>query len=256
MLHRIAPRHTLMICCLLSSLLVIPTMAQEGPRRGNDRGPESRRRDERDVRERTDRASEGRGRQARSRSEQPGNSREYHLRSAIRHLRAAGLGDEAERLERSVRQHRGQDTARTRDRGPSDRTQNQNRPNRPHGHIDETVRQLQQAMEQLNQRVRSTEQLHRAVDLAHQQLDELRNKAAAHTEELERHVGHRIEDLERSTNQRLEDFEREILGIMKNMEIESIRRLEDFERETVEHWHDLHEHEDEEHEDEDDEEED
>ena len=127
MLHRIAPRHTLTICCLLSSLFVIPTMAQEGSRRGNDRSTESRRRDERDVRERTDRPSEGRGRQARSRSEQPGNSREYHLRSAIRHLRAAGLGDEAERLERSVRQHRGQDAPRTRDRGPSDRTQNQNR---------------------------------------------------------------------------------------------------------------------------------
>ena len=46
--HRITPQHTLTICCLLSSLFVIPTMAQEGPRRGNDRSPESRRRDERD----------------------------------------------------------------------------------------------------------------------------------------------------------------------------------------------------------------
>ena len=55
----------------------------------------------------------------------------------------------------------------------------------------------------------------------------------------------------RSTNQRLEDFEREILAIMKNMEIESIRRLEDFERDTVGQWHDLHEHEDEDDEEED-----
>ena len=248
MQHRVAPRHSLMLCCLLSSLSILPAMAQERPRGENDRGTEARRRPERDVRERGDERSESRSRQDRGRSVNPHESRENHLRAAIRHLRAAGLGDEAQRLERSLQERRGQDTQRTRGRGPSNRERDQRRPNPSHDRVEETVRHLQQAMEQLNQRVRSTEQLQRAVDLAHQQLDELREKAAPHTEELERHFGHQIEGLERSTNHRLEEFERDLVGAMERMELELVRRLEEFERDAAERWHHLHEHEEHEHE--------
>lgn len=157
-----------------------------------------------------------------------------HLAVAIEHLQAAGMPD----LAMEVKEKGG----RMLGMGPGMPPQ-PGMPSPPPPGFEPQMDRLSHALEEtrkalgeVERRVRESEQLGRAVDEAHQRINEMSRLAEERAREMEQRLGPRLEELERHVARRMQEMERgvnELLQQTQRQMNEQIERLLQEQQERV-----------------------
>jgi hypothetical protein len=131
--------------------------------------------------------------------------RAEHVRQAVEHLMAAGLPDEARRLEQRILQPQGPrhfGTPPGQPYGPWGQAAAQQM-----GYLNEAIGRLSDAVQRLEQRTRDSDRVASAADEAHRRVEQLEQQLRGFADELKAQLSERFERLEHEQQRLRDSFE-------------------------------------------------